>query len=504
MDFLHSVLIGFYHCLEPLILLYCFIGVFIGTLVGVLPGIGPAGALAILLPATYNAPPLASIVMLSGIYYGALYGGSTTSILVNIPGEPASIITCLDGYKMARQGRAGPALGISAFGSFIAGTMGVIGLMALAYPLAQLALGFGPFEYFSLMILGLILLSYLGQKSFIRSLIMAALGLLLSFVGTDVISGQERFTFGVDELYDGIPIVPMVMGLFGIAEILENIEMRIQRDIFKTSVRELLPTVKDWTDSIWPIIRGTVVGFFLGILPGGGAILASFASYAIEKRVSKHPERFGTGAIEGVAGPESANNAASSAAFIPLLTLGIPSNVIMAMLFAGLLLHGIKPGPLLLKDHPDIFWGVITSMYFGNVILLALNLPLIGLWVQLLKIPFRYLFPTIILFCFVGVYSINSVVFDIGMMIAFGVAGYMMRKLNFEPPLVVLAFVLGPLIEENLRRGLIISHGSFTMFFVRPISGVCMAVALMLLILACVPFLRKKREQMFQVEESRS
>jgi putative tricarboxylic transport membrane protein len=401
---------------------------------------------------------------------------------------------------MARQGRAGPALGISAFGSFIAGTIGILALMAVAGPLAHIALRFGPPEYVGLMVLGLVILTYLTQKSFIKALAMAALGLILSFVGLDLISGQARFTLNIDHLLDGVGMVPMVMGLFGIAEVLENVEATIERSIFKAHLKGLFPSLKDWAASIWAIIRGTVIGFFLGVLPGGGAILASFVSYAVEKKVSKHPERFGKGAIEGVAGPESANNAASSGAFIPLMSLGIPSNVVMTMLFAGLLIHGIRPGPLLIKDYPDIFWGVIASMYVGNVMLLALNLPLIGVWVQFLKVPFRFLFPMIIIFCLIGVYSVNNSVLDIGVMVFFGVVGYIMRKFDYEPAPLVLAYVLGPMLEQALRQSLIISNGSFAIFFVRPISGVCLAVAAFLLITSFTTYSRKMRQEALREE----
>lgn len=493
MEFYQSILLGFQASLQPINLLFCFIGVLIGTLVGVLPGLGPTGTMAILLPITFYAPPLSAIIMLAGIYYGSQYGGSTTSILVNIPGEPSSIVTCLDGHQMARQGRAGPALGISAFGSFIAGTIGVFGLMMLAQPLIRFALRFGPPEYFSLMIMGLIILIYLTQRSLIKAISMGALGLILSFVGMDVISGKIRYTYGIDELLDGIGIVPVVMGFFGIAEIFENLEFKGIRTLYQTHIKGLLPSLKDWGCSIWAIIRGTVIGFFLGILPGGGAPIASFVSYAIEKRVSKHPERFGTGVIEGVASPESANNAASSGAFIPLLTLGIPSNVVMAMLFAGLLIHNITPGPLLLKNHPDIFWGVITSMYIGNVMLLILNLPLISLWVQITKIPFRLMFPIIILICIVGVYTLKNSVFDIWIMIIFGVIGYVMKKCQYEPAPLVLAYVLGPMLEKAMRQSLIISNGSFKIFFVRPISAVCLGISAFLLITAITGISKKKR-----------
>lgn len=482
-------------------LLYCLIGVLIGTLVGVLPGIGPTGTMAILLPVTFHAPPLSTIIMLAGIYYGAQYGGSTTSILLNIPGEPSSIITCLDGHQMARQGRAGPALGISAFGSFIAGTIGVVGLMLLAKPMTRLALKFGPPEYFSLMILGLIILIYLTQKSLIKAISMGALGLILSYVGTDMVSGQMRYTYDLDGLLDGIGIVPIVMGFFGVGEIFENLETDVVRSLYKTHIKGLLPTVKDWGKSISPIIRGTVIGFFLGILPGGGAALASFVAYAVEKRVAKHPEEFGKGAIEGVASPESANNAASSSAFIPLLTLGIPANVVMAMLFAGLLIHNITPGPLLLQNHPDVFWGVITSMYIGNVMLLILNLPLISMWVQITKVPFRLLYPIIILICIVGVYSLKNDTFDLWIMIIFGAVGYFLKKCDYEAAPLVLAYVLGPLMEQALRQSLIMSNGSFKVFMVRPISAASLAVGVFLLITAFTGFSKKKRLEVVKEQQ---
>ncbi len=498
MDLYQSIILGFQTCLQPINLLYCFIGVLIGTLVGVLPGLGPAGAMAILLPATFNVPPLSTIIMLAGIYYGAQYGGSTTSILLNIPGEASSIVTCLDGYQMARQGRAGPALGISAFGSFIAGTLGTLGIMILARPLVRMALKFGPPEYFGLVVLGLVILSFLSRRSLLKSIMMAILGLILSYVGMDTIAGQPRFTFDIDELFIGLPIIPMVMGLFGVAEIMENLEKTIQGSVFKTHIKSLFPTLRDWAVSIWAILRGTVIGFFLGILPGGGALLGSFVSYALEKRVSKHPEKFGTGIIEGVSAPESANNAGSSGAFIPLLTLGIPSNVVTAVLFAGLLIHNITPGPLMLKNRPDMFWGIITSMYVGNVMLLALNLPLIGIWVRLLKVPFNRLFPMIILFCLIGVYSLNNAIFDIGVMITFGVVGYLMRKCDFEAPPLILAFILGPRLEQALRQSLLLSGGSLKIFFNRPIAAAFLGFVVLLLILSFSRYTRSKRVEMLK------
>jgi len=484
---------GFQVALQPLNLFYCFTGVLIGTLVGVLPGIGPVTAMSLLLPATYHITPVGAIIMLSGIYYGVQYGGSTTSILVNIPGEAASVMTCIDGYQMARQGRAGRALGISAFGSFIAGTIGIIGLVLIAPPLVDFALKFGFPEYFSLMVLGLTVLSFMTSGSIVRALMMAAFGLILGTIGLDFISGLARFTFDIPELLDGIGLVPVVMGLFGISEVLLNIEVKIKREIFTTKVKGLLPTLQDWAQSIWAILRGTLIGFFLGILPGGGAVISSFVSYAIEKRVSKHPEKFGKGAIEGVAAPESANNSAAQGAFIPLLTLGIPGNVATAMLLGALIIHGITPGPLLLSQNPELFWGVVASMYVGNAMLLALNLPLIGIWVQLLKVPYPILFPLIIIFCMIGSYSINNSPIDVAIMLIFGGIGYLMKKLSLEAAPVVLAFVLGPMLENALRQSLIKSQGSFSIFFTRPISAACLFIAIALVVFPLLPWFRRRR-----------
>ncbi|MDI6762356.1 MAG: tripartite tricarboxylate transporter permease [Thermodesulfobacteriota bacterium] len=494
MELLNYLGIGFSVALQPVNLFYCFVGVFIGTLVGVLPGIGPVGAMSLLLPTTFKATPEAAIIMLAGIYYGAMYGGSTTSILVNIPGEAASVVTCLDGYQMAQQGRAGPALGIAAFGSFIAGTLSILGLMLLAPPLSKFALRFGPPEYFTLMVLGLTILIYLAHGSMSKALVMAAFGIILGLVGLDSINARPRFTFGKMELIDGVGLVPVVMGLFGVSEVLLNIEQVVRRNVLKTRVKGLLPTVKDWRDSTGPIARGSLLGFFLGILPGGGAVISSFISYAVEKRISKHPERFGTGAIEGVAGPESANNAATGGAFIPLMTLGIPPNVIMAMLLGAFMIHGVTPGPLMMKQNPGIFWGVIVSMYIGNIMLLILNLPLITIWVQVLKVPYKILFPLILLFCLIGVYSVNNVVFDIYIMLIFGIMGYLMKKFGYEGAPLVLAFVLGPLMENNLRKSLIISQGDFSIFFVRPLAAASLILALFLLISPLIPGLGKKRK----------
>jgi putative tricarboxylic transport membrane protein len=493
MDIFNQLLMGFSVALQPVNIFYCFMGCLIGTLVGVLPGLGPTAAMSLLLPATFHFTPVSAIIMLAGIYYGAMYGGSTTSILVNIPGEAASVTTCLDGYQMARQGKAGRALGISAFGSFIAGTIGIIGLTLMAPPLANFALRFGPPEYFALMCLGMVVLTFLSSTSMIRALMMASFGVILGTFGTDTVSGTARFSFGITELMDGIGLVPVVMGLFGISEMLLNIEQKIDRDIFKTRVKGLLPTAQDWMQAKGAILRGTVMGFFLGILPGGGAVLSSFVAYAVEKKFSHHPEKFGTGVIEGVAAPESANNSAAQGAFIPLLTLGIPSNVVMAMLLGALIIHGVTPGPLLLTNHPQVFWGVVGSMYIGNVMLLILNLPLIGLWVQLLRVPYPVLMPLIIIFCVVGVFTINNSTMDVFFMLIFGVVGYLMKKLRYDAPPLILAFVLGPMLEYSLKQSLMVSKGSFAIFFSRPISALCLFTAFVLLILPMIPRLRKKR-----------
>jgi putative tricarboxylic transport membrane protein len=497
MDLLSAIQVGVSSAFQLQNLLYCFIGVLIGTLVGVLPGIGPAGAIAMLMPITFTISSTSAIIMLAGIYYGAMYGGSTTSILVNIPGEAASVVTCIDGYQMARRGRAGPALGISAFGSFIAGVLGVIFLAILAPSLANFALSFGPPEYLSLMVLGMTLLIYLTSGSILKALMMAAFGIILGCIGQDPISGNPRLIYGIEALWDGVGLVPVIMGLFGISEVLINIEKGEEGrgEIYKTKIKGLLPSCEDWRRSAKPIARGSIVGFLVGVIPGGSAVLASFASYALEKRFAKHPEEFGMGAIEGVAGPESANNSATMGCMVPLLTLGIPSNVVMAMLLSALMIHGTPPGPLLINSHPEIFWGIIVSMFLGNLMLLALNLPLIGMWVQVLKIPYKVLFPLIILFCLIGVYSVISSVTDIVIMLFFGWIGYLMKKYEYDGAPLVLAFVIGPLIETNLRQSLILSHGSFNIFFLRPISLGCLLVAFILPIFSLIPFLKKKREK---------
>jgi putative tricarboxylic transport membrane protein len=493
MDLVNSMALGLSVALQPINLLYCFAGVFIGTLVGVLPGIGPVAAMSLLLPVTFSAPPEAGIIMLAGIYYGSMYGGSTTAILVNIPGEAASVVTCLDGHQMARQGRAGPALGIAAIGSFIAGTLAVVGLMLVAPTLARWAVKFGPAEYFSLMVLGLSVLAYLSHGSLLKALIMACFGLVLGLIGIDSINAAPRLTFDRMELVDGVGLVPIVMGLFGIAEILSNIERRISREIFAQRITGLMPTRQDWKESAGPLARGSLLGFVLGILPGGGAVISSFISYALEKRLSKTPALFGRGAIAGVAGPEAANNAAAGSGFIPLLTLGIPPNVVLALLLGAFVVHGLQPGPLLMLQNPNIFWGIVASMYIGNVMLLILNLPLIGMWVQVLKVPYKILFPMILLFCLIGVYSLSNSIFDIYVMIVFGVLGYLMRKLGYEPAPLVLAFVLGPMMENNLRKALIISDGSFSIFIDSKLSLACLALAALLLATAIIPLMRTRR-----------
>ena len=501
MDFFSSIIYGFQVTFQPVNFLFCGVGVLVGTLVGVLPGIGPAGAMALLLPATFSFSSTSTIILLAGIYYGVQYGGSTTSILVNIPGEASSVMTCLDGHQMARQGRAGPALGIAAWGSFIAGTISNIGLMLVAIPLAHAALRLGPPEYFSLMCTGLIIVTYLAQGSVLKAVMMGLVGILLGSVGLDLISGFPRFTFGINELSDGIGIVPLVMGLFGVSEILENLEGDLKREVFKTRIRNLWPSFKDWMDSKWAIVRGSIIGFVLGILPGGGAVISTFVSYAVEKKVSKNPEKFGKGAIEGVAGPESANNASAGASLIPLLSLGIPPNPIMAILFSALLIHGIQPGPLLIKQNPDLFWGLVASLYLGNGLLLVLNLPLIGIWVKVLEIPYKILFPLILLFCLIGVYSMNNLSFDLYVMLFFGVVGWLMRKFGYEGAPLILAYVLGPMLENALRQSLLISQGSFLIFVSRPISAVALGFACLLLLTTLLPNFRKRRQQYDQFKE---
>lgn len=492
MDTLSSLFSGFSVALQPDNLLFCFLGTLMGTLVGVLPGLGPVGAMAILLPITFKMSSAGAIIMLAGMYYGVAYGGSTTSILVNVPGEIGSVVTCLDGHQMALRGRAGPALGIAAFGSFIAGTLGIVGLMIFAVPLSRMALAFGPPEYFSLIVLGLTFVASLSHGSVFRAVMMAFFGLILGNVGIDIETTSPRFTFGSLHLFNGIGIAPVAMGLFGIAEVLVNLESTASSSLVKAKIAHLFPSKSDWIEAKWAILRGTVIGFFLGILPGGGPVLASFIAYGVEKRVSKQPDHFGKGAIEGVASPESANNSASSSAFIPLLTLGIPPTAALAVLYGAFLIHGVTPGPLFLQKNPDLFWGLISSMYIGNVMLLVLNLPLIPMWVQVLRVPDKFLYPLILLFCLIGAYSINNDVFDVVVMSVFGVVGYLFRKFEYDGAPLILAFVLGTMFDQNLRQSLLIFDGSFIPFFTRPISGVTLGLAVV--VLAFSIFSRRKKD----------
>jgi len=475
-------------------LTFALIGALLGTIVGILPGLGPAATISLLLPLSFKiGSPVTSIIMMAGIFYGAMYGGSTTSILVNIPGEAASVVTCIDGYQMALKGRAGPALGIAAIGSFIAGTIGIIGLTFVAPPLAEFALKFGPPEYFALTLLGLLMATLLGGSSVVKGLIVVVLGLLLGSVGLDPISGAVRFTWGFFMLQEGVDFVTLAMGMFGIGEILINLEKELTTELVTRKITHLWPTLKDWAESKWAMLRGSLIGFFIGILPGGGAVISSLVSYAVEKKASKHPEDFGKGAIQGVAGPESANNSAASASFIPLLTLGIPGNASIAMIFAALLIQGVQPGPFLITEHPDVFWGVVASMYIGNAMLLILNLPMVGLWVQLLRVPYAILAPVIVLFCCVGVYSVRNTVFDIWVMGIFGIIGYLFRKVDLEPGPLILAFVLGPILERSLRQALLISAGSPFIFFKRPISGTIMSFLLIFIAFQILARFRRRR-----------
>lgn len=483
MDSIHNLFYGFSIALEPLNLFYCFLGVFIGTLVGVLPGIGPGATMSLLLPFTYHLRPVSSIIMLSGIFMGANYGGSTTSILVNIPGEASSVVTCFDGYMMAKQGRAGPALGISAFGSFIAGTISIFGLVFFAPPLANVALELGPAEYVSLVVLSFTILVYVGRGSMLKALMMASLGLILGCVGLDFLTGKTRFVYGMPVLLDGIGLIPMIMGLFGISEILSNVERILETEIYEKRIRGLLPSRADWGKSIKPILRGTGVGFFLGIIPGIGGIIPTFIDYALEKKISKHPEKFGTGMIEGVAGPESTNNAACQATFIPLFSLGIPPSAVMAIMMGALMIHGLQPSPMMIKKSPDLFWGVVSSMYIANGMLLILNLPLIPLWVRILKVPYSILFPLISLFCMIGTYSMNNNIADVIVMILFGIVGYLLRKFHYEAAPLIMAFVLGPILEVAFRQSLTLSHGNPIVFIQRPVSACFLIVAVFILVL---------------------
>src|SRR6266511_2227169 len=488
---LHNLYLGFSVALTPDVLLYAFVGCVIGTLVGVLPGVGPLAGISLLLPATFGLDATNAIVMLAGIYYGAMYGGSTTSILMRIPGEAASVMTCIDGYAMARKGRAGEALAIAAIGSFIAGTVSVVALMLLAPPLAILALRFGPPEYFALLLLGLLVLAYMSGGSMVKSLAMAMVGLLLGMVGIDQMSGYFRFAYGVVELGDGLGVVPIAVGLFGIAEVLATAGQEVPPAVLKPKLRELLPSRREWRDSAMPIGRGTVLGFLIGIIPGSAHIISSFVSYAVEKRLSKHPEQFGHGAVAGVAGPESANNAATSGAMVPMLALGVPSGPIPAVMLAAMMVHGVSPGPLLIQQQPALFWGFIASMYVGNVVLLILNLPLVGVFVNLLRVPYAILYPSVLAFCILGVYAVNGSVVDVWILLLMGGLGYLLRKLDFETAPIVLGVVLAPMLEMALRQSLAMSDGQYSLFVARPISATLLGVGLILITLGLQPLVTR-------------
>lgn len=498
-EILGNLLMGLSISVTATNLIYCFVGVSLGTLVGVLPGIGPLATGAMLLPMTFGLEPTTALIMLAGIYYGAQYGGSTTSILLNIPGEAASVVTCLDGYAMALQGRAGPALSIAALGSFFAGCVATLCIALFAPPLANVALEFGSTEKFSLMVLGLVSAVILAHGSLLKAVGMVIIGLLLGLAGTDVNSGFFRFNFGLPELAEGIDFIAVVMGLFGLAEIIKNLELKEERrELLTTSFKGLMLTLADFKASWKPVIRGSVLGCVMGILPGGGAILSSFASYTIEKKMAADPSRFGKGAIEGVAGPESANNAGAQTSYIPMLTLGIPSNAMMALMLGAMMIHGIAPGPEVMIKYPGLFWGLVASMWVGNLMLVVLNLPLIGIWVRLLTVPYRVLYPAILLFCCIGVYSLNNSPFDVAMSAGFGLLGYMFVKLDCEPAPLLLGFILGPMMEENLIRALRYSRGDPTVFFTRPISLGMLVMSVLLVLIILAPVVRGKREVIFK------
>ena len=502
MELLSNLALGIETAFTLQNLMWCFLGVLLGTLIGVLPGIGPLATIAILLPITYKmADPSTALIMLAGIYYGSQYGGSTTAILVNLPGESASVVTTLDGYQMARRGKAGLALATAALGSFFAGTVATFLIAAFAPPLAEVAFKFGPAEYFSLMVMGLIAAVVLAHGSFIKALAMVLLGLLLGLIGTDVNSGAARFTFGVPELIDGIDFAVIAMGLFGFSVIIYNLKAQEARELLKEKVTDLVPSKADVKRAAPAVLRGTALGSLLGILPGGGGILSSFASYAIEKKISKHPEEFGKGAIEGVAGPESANNAGAQTSFIPMLTLGIPTTPVMALMIAAMMIHNIQPGPQVMTSNPSLFWGLIVSMWVGNFFLVILNLPLIGMWIKLLQVPYRLLYPAILLFCCIGAYSLNNNVWDVMMIIPFAILGYYFKKWKCEPAPLLLGFILGEMMEEYLRRALTLSRGDWGVLFDRPLSATLLAITALLILLMLLPSIRKKREQAFEGEQ---
>ncbi|GMV01376.1 MAG: hypothetical protein AMXMBFR52_10320 [Burkholderiales bacterium] len=503
MELLSNLSLGFAASLTLTNVFYCFIGVLLGTLIGVLPGIGPLATIAMLLPITYQfTDPTTALIMLAGIYYGAQYGGSTTAILVNLPGEVSSVVTVLDGYQMARQGRAGPALSIAAIGSFFAGTVATLLVAAFAPALAEVAFEFGPAEYFSLMVLGLIAAVVLAHGSVLKALAMVVCGLLIGMVGTDVNSGVARFSFDIPELTDGIELAAIAMGIFGFGEIIANLEQGESREVFARKVGRLLPSGAELRASVAPIVRGTALGSFLGLLPGGGAVLSSFTSYALEKKISRTPERFGKGAIEGVAGPESANNAGAQTSFVPMLTLGIPTTPTMALMIAAMMIHNIQPGPQVMTSNPTLFWGLITSMWVGNLMLVILNLPLIGIWIRLLTVPYRLLYPAILLFCCIGAYSLNNNVFDVFVTLPFAVLGYVFRKFDCEPAPLLLGLVLGALMEEYLRRAMTISRGDWSVLVTRPLSATLLAIAVVLLVIVLLPAIARMREEAFAEEET--
>jgi putative tricarboxylic transport membrane protein len=501
MELLSNLALGVETAFTPLNLAFCFLGVLLGTLIGVLPGIGPTATVSMLLPITFALSPTASLIMLAGIYYGAQYGGSTTAILINLPGESSSAVTAIDGYQMARQGRAGPALAAAALGSFFAGSVATLVVAIFAPPLTEVALRFGPAEYFSLVVLGLVTSVALAHGPILNALAMIVLGLLLGLVGTDVYTGTPRFTLDLPELFDGLNFVAVAVGVFGIAEILRNLENEHDREVMVRQVTGLLPSREDARRMVAPVIRGTVLGSLLGVLPGGGAVLSSFAAYTVEKKLSKTPQRFGKGAIEGVAAPEAANNAGAQTSFIPMLTLGIPSNPVMALLIGAMIIQGITPGPNVATEQPDLFWGLIVSFWVGNLLLVLLNLPLIGLWVRMLTIPYYALFPAILAFSAIGVYSVNSNAFDLYALALFGLLGYVLVKLGCEPAPLLLGFVLGPLLEENLRRAMIISRGDPSVFVTHPISAALLALAAVVLVVVLLPGVARKREEVFHEED---
>jgi putative tricarboxylic transport membrane protein len=497
MELIANLSLGLSTAVTPVNLLYCLIGVFLGTLIGVLPGLGPTATIAMLLPITFVLPPISALIMLAGIYYGSQYGGSTTSILVNLPGEAASVVTTLDGYQMARRGRAGVALATAAIGSFFAGSVATLLLALFAPPLSEIALQFGPADYFSLMVLGLVAAVVLAQGSLLHAIGMVVLGLLLGLIGTDVTSGAQRYTFDIPQLADGIGFVVVAMGMFGLAEIIRNLENEGSRSVMVTKITNLMPTKEDWKRMIAPILRGTAIGSAVGILPGSGSILGAFAAYSIEKKVSKNSAEFGKGAIEGVAAPESANNAGAQTSFIPMLTLGIPSNPVMALMIGAMIIQGIQPGPSVMKEQPALVWGIIVSMWIGNFFLVVLNLPLIGLWVRMIMVPYQLLYPAILVFCGIGVFSLNNSEFDIYLMGLFGLLGYVFVKLGCEPAPMLLAFILGPLMEEYLRRAMLISRGNPLVFVQRPISATLLALAVLAMCAVLIPAFSKTREEAF-------